>query len=170
MKTPKPTMYEMPIFKDLRGSFQELFLKKKINLNFKFSAVSFSKKNVIRGLHFQIKKPQIKLVTVLKGKIIDYCINLRKNSDDFGKVYRFVLTPGKILLIPKFYAHGMGCLEKRNIFFYHLSEYRHPQYEMGIKYDDSDLKLKWNIKKPIISKRDLNHISLKEFKKRFKGI
>ena len=64
----------------------------------------------------------------------------------------------------------MGCLEKRNIFFYHLSEYRHPQYEMGIKYNDSDLKLKWNIKKPIISKRDLNHISLKEFKKRFKGI
>ena len=51
-----------------------------------------------------------------------------------------------------------------------MSEYRHPQYEMGIKYDDSDLKLKWNIKKPIISKRDLNHISLKEFKKRFKGI
>ena len=80
MKFEKPIVFNMQIHKDYRGSFQEIFLKKKININFKFSAVSTSKKNVIRGLHFQIKKPQTKLVTVLRGKIIDYCINIRKNS------------------------------------------------------------------------------------------
>ena len=170
MKHEKPILFNMKIHKDYRGSFQEIFLKKKIYINFKFSAVSTSKKNVIRGLHFQIKKPQTKLVTVLKGKIIDYCINIKKNSRNFGKVYKFSLLPGKILLIPKYYAHGMACLGNLNIFLYHLSEYRYPKYEMGLPYNDPDLKINWNIKNPIISKRDKNNISLKKFKKKFKGI
>ena len=170
MKLKKPILFNMPIHKDYRGNFQEIFLKKKININFKFSAVSISKKNVIRGLHFQIKKPQIKLVTVIKGKIKDDCIDIKKNSKYFGKIYKFSLSPGKILHIPKHYAHGMACLGNSNIFLYHLSEYRYPKYEMGLPYNDPDLKIKWNIKNPIISERDKNHISLKEFKKKFKGV
>ena len=121
-------------------------------------------------MHFQIKKPQTKLVTVLKGKIIDYCINIKKNSKNFGKVHKFSLSPGKILLIPNFYAHGMACLGNSNTFLYHLSEYRYPEYEMGLPYDDPDLDINWNIKKPILSERDKNHISLKKFKKIFKGL
>ena len=71
------------IFFDKRGYFQELYNKKKNNINLKFTAIAYSKKGVIRGFHVQRKKMQTMLVSVIKGKITDYCIDLRKNSKKF---------------------------------------------------------------------------------------
>ena len=166
----KPTLFKTKIYPDNRGFFKELFLKKKIKFNCKFTAISSSKKNVIRGLHYQSKKKQAKILSVLKGKALDVCVNINKKSKNFGKVYKFLLKPGLILYVPRNYAHGIGFYEKENILLYHLSEYRYPQYERGIIFNDKSLKINWKIKKPITSKRDSLMPTMREtFPKKFKN-
>lgn len=153
----KPFIFKSPLYKDRRGFFTELWLQKKIIFPCKFTAISSSKKNVIRGLHYQEKKKQEKIVSVLKGKAIDICVNIDKKSKNFKKVYKFHLEPGILLYVPKNYAHGIGFFAKENILLYHLSEYRFPEYEKGIIYNDKALKINWKIKKPILSDRDKKH-------------
>jgi dTDP-4-dehydrorhamnose 3,5-epimerase len=150
----KPLLIKTSIYPDNRGFFKELFLKKKIKFNCKFTAMSSSKKNVIRGLHYQSKKKQAKILSVLRGSAIDICVDIDKKSKNFGKVYKFMLKPGLLLYVPKNFAHGIGFYSRENILLYHLSEYRYQQYERGIIYNDKKLKIKWGIKKPILSKRD----------------
>ena len=150
----KPLLIKTFIYPDNRGFFKELFLKKKIKFNCKFTAISSSKKNVIRGLHYQSKKKQAKILSILKGNAIDVCVDINKKSKNFGKVYKFKLKPGLLLYVPKNFAHGIGFFGKENILLYHLSEYRYQRYERGIIYNDKKLKIKWGIKKPILSKRD----------------
>ena len=150
----KPLLIKTSIYPDNRGFFKELYLKKKIKFNCKFTAMSSSKKNVIRGLHYQSKKKQAKILSVLKGRAIDVCVNIDKKSKNFGKVFKFVLKPGLLLYVPKNFAHGIGFFSRENILLYHLSEYRDQKYERGIIYNDKKLKIKWGIKKPILSKRD----------------
>ena len=157
----KPILIKKKIFFDKRGFFQELFLKKNYKFKSKFTAYSFSTKNVIRGLHYQVKKPQEKILGVLKGKALDICVNINKKSKNYGKVYKFILKPGLMLFVPKNYAHGIGFYEKENILLYHLSEYRYPKYERGIHPLDKKLKINWGIKNPILSKRDKIHPSFK---------
>ena len=86
------------IYADKRGNLKELFNQNKINTKFIFEFVSLSKKNVIRGLHFQIKKPQAKFISVVYGKIFDVVIDLRKKSKTFGKKFEIILDSKKILL------------------------------------------------------------------------
>ena len=150
----KPLLIKTSVYPDNRGFFKELYLKKKIKFNCKFTAMSSSKKNVIRGLHYQIKKKQAKILSVLKGSAIDICVNIDKKSKNFGKVYKFILKPGLLLYVPKNFARGIGFFSRENILLYHLSEYRYQKYERGIIYNDKKLKIKWGIKKPILSKRD----------------
>ena len=159
----KPILIKTPIFKDNRGFFMELWLKKKIKFSTKFTAMTFSKKRVIRGLHFQVKKRQSKILSILLGKAIDVCVNIDPKSKNFGKVYKFILKPGFLLYVPKNYAHGIGFFEKENILLYHLSEYRYAKYERGLAYNDKKLKINWRIKKPILSKRDKMHPSFNQF-------
>ena len=165
-----PFTFKNKIFFDNRGYFQELYLKKKINLNPKFTAIACSKRGVVRGFHFQKNKQQAMLVSVLKGKISDYCVDLRKNSNNFGKIYKNSIYPGKLLYVPKGFAHGYISLAKENIILYHLSDYRDKSSEMGIFWKDKSLNIKWKVKNPILSKKDKSHSSLKEFIRRFKGL
>jgi dTDP-4-dehydrorhamnose 3,5-epimerase len=162
----KPVLIDKKIYKDNRGYFQEVFKKNEIQINkhIKFTAMSYSVKNVIRGLHFQKKNKQLKIITVVKGKILDVCVNLRRNSKYFKKVYKFLLTPGKILIIPNYYAHGFECLSKEAYLFYHIDKYQDKKNESGILYNDKELKIKWKTRNPILSNRDKNLISLNEFK------
>ena len=155
---------------DNRGYFQEIFLNKKFNLKIKFTAVAKSKKNVIRGLHFQKKNQQTKLIHVTEGKILDVVINLKKNSKYFGKVSRFILNEGDILFVPKFYAHGYECLTKKCTIFYHLEKYRDAMNEGGISFNDKKIVNTWKTKKPILSKRDKTLITFKDFKKKHKSL
>ena len=152
---------------DKRGYFKELIRENNVNNKFPFLVMSFSKKNVIRGLHLQVKKPQDKFIGVLKGKILDVVVDLRKNSKTFGHHYKIILSEKKarFLLVPKGFAHGFLGLEKENIVLYSCSNYRHSIYERSIKWNDKDLNIKWGIKKPIISKRDARASSFKEFTK-----
>lgn len=158
----KPILIKTNIYRDNRGFFKELWLKKKIKFNCKFTAMSYSKKNVIRGLHYQERKKQSKILSVLEGRAIDICVNINKKSKYFGKVFKFNLKPGLLLYVPKDYAHGIGFLDRKNILLYHLSEYRFQEYERGILYNDKNLRINWKIKRPILSLRDKNHPNFKE--------
>jgi len=152
---------------DYRGYFRELFLKKKTRNNLIFTIVSKSKKNVLRGLHMQSKKQQGKYVSVVKGKILDVCVDCRKKSKTFGKNYRIILSEknARSIYIPPGFIHGFLGLEKENIVVYGCTNYRDKNSEIGVLWNDADLKIKWPIKKPIISVKDKNNISFKEFQK-----
>ena len=157
-------------FLDNRGYFLELYKKKIIKKNLPFTCISFSKKNVIRGLHLQTKKTQAKYVSVLKGKILDVVVDLRKNSKTFGKVFKIILSEKnlKSLYIPEGFAHGFCGLEKENYMLYSCSNYRDKNSEIGILWNDKYLKITWPKIKAIISKKDKNNISFEDFKKKFK--
>ena len=157
------------IYKDSRGYFKEdfksVFFK---GTKFIFSCTSKSKKNVLRGLHMQTKNKQGKFVSVLKGSILDVVVDLRKNSKTFGKHYKIELTDknGKSIFIPPGFAHGFLAKEKENIVHYYNTNYRSPKHEIGILWNDPLLKIKWPIKKPILSKKDKINLTLKQFLKK----
>ena len=157
-------------FKDRRGYFKELLKEKNLKKRFPFLVMSFSKKNVIRGLHLQTKKSQGKFIIVIKGSIFDVVVDLRKNSKTYGRYLSTVISEknSKSIYVPPGFAHGFCALSKENYVIYSCTQYRQAKYEIGIKYNDEDLKIKWPIKKPILSKKDRDNISLKEFKKKFK--
>lgn len=159
-------IFKLNFFKDNRGNFLEIYKKKKIKeKNFIFDCVSISKKNVIRGMHMQVKNPQAKFLTVLKGKIFDVAVDLRKNSKTFGKYFSIYLSNKSYssIYIPKGFAHGFCALAKENIIYYKNSNYRDKENEIGIIWNDSDIKICWPIKKPILSLKDKKNISFREY-------
>lgn len=159
------------VFFDNRGFFREIF-KKNLLKKYKpiFWCLSKSKKNVLRGIHIQTKNSQEKFVTVLKGKIIDVVVDLRKNSKTFGKHYKIILSSKKSnsILIPAGFAHGFLALENENLVLYSNNNYRSEKNEIGLMWNDKDLNIKWPKKKLIISKKDKYNLTLKEYIKRFK--
>ena len=144
------------MFFDNRGFFKEVFKNNLIKKNFKFDVMSSSKKNVIRGLHIQTKKPQAKVITVVFGKIMDVAVDLRKNSKTFGKYYSLIISDKSeySFYIPEGFAHGFLCLSNKCIVHYKCSEYRHKESETTLDWRDQEVKIKWPIKKPILSKKD----------------
>ena len=144
------------MFYDSRGFFKEVFRNNLIKKNFKFDVMSSSKKNVIRGLHIQTKKPQAKVITVVSGKIMDVAVDLRKNSKTFGKYYSLIISEKSeySFYIPEGFAHGFLCLSDKCIIHYKCSEYRHKESETTLNWNDQEVKIKWPIKKPILSKKD----------------
>ena len=148
-------------FNDKRGYSRELIKEKIIKKKFVFTFVSKSKKNVLRGLHTQTKNQQGKLISVLKGKILDVVVDCRKKSETFGKHFKIILSQknSKSLYIPPGFIHGFLALDKENIVIYNLTNYQNKKSEIGIRWNDKDLKIKWPIKKPIVSRKDKNAIS-----------
>ena len=129
--------------------------------------MSYSKKNVIRGLHIQSKNSQGKFVTVIKGKIFDVALDLRKNSKTFGKVFKCILSEANSnsLYIPEGFAHGFQCLEKENYIIYSCTKYREKNNEVTIDVNDRNLKINWPLKKKILSQKDKDGISFSSYKK-----
>ena len=170
MKHLYPKVIDTKVNIDNRGYLIETFKKKKINTDFKYSILVSSKKNVFRGLHFQKKKQQEKLLIVLKGSIIDYCVDLRKKSKTFSKTYKFYLKKNSILYIPKGFAHGYLCLKNDNKLIYLLSNYWFEKYEKVLDFNDKKINLGIKNKKIITSKRDQKGISLEKFRKEIKSL
>ena len=159
------------IFKDNRGFFKEDF--KKIffkNQRFVFGCTSSSKKNVLRGLHLQTKNSQEKFVSVIKSKILDVVIDLRKKSQTFGKNFQIILSEknAKSILIPSGCAHGFLGLDNENIVVYSNNNYRSKKSEIGLLWNDPKLKIKWPRKKLIISKKDKNNLKFIDFCRKYK--
>ena len=158
---------------DSRGNLRETFRKKIIKWNeLVFDYVTTSKKNVLRGFHFQSKFQQAKYVSVIKGKILDYVIDLRKGSKTFGKTYKIELSEKncKSLYIPEGFGHAYYSYSNLNIIYYKLSNYYKPKFESGILWNDKILKIKWPLKKPLVSKKDRKLLSFNEFKKNYNGL
>ena len=156
-------------FKDKRGYFKELIKEKQIKKKLPFTVMSYSKKNVIRGLHIQTKKSQGKFISILKGRVYDVAVDLRKNSKTFGKYFSCMLSEknSQSIYIPPGFAHGFCGLGKENYIIYSCTQYRDANSERGIKYNDKKLNIKWPIKNPVISKNDQNAITFIEFKKKY---
>ena len=158
---------------DGRGNLRETFIKKIIKWDkLIFDYATTSKKNVLRGFHFQSKFLQAKFVSVLKGKILDCVIDLRKKSKTFGKSFKIELSDSncKSLYIPEGFAHAYYSFSKLNIIYYKLSNYYHPEYEDGILWNDKSLKPKWPTTEPIVSRKDKGLKTFVEFKKFYKNL
>ena len=150
------------IYNDNRGFLKETFRKNILKKDFPFDVMSFSKKNVLRGLHYQYKQPQAKLITVTHGKILDVAVDLRKNSKTFGKYVAIEISQNDdfSFYIPENFAHGFLCLSKTCTINYKCSNYRNSKYEKTLAWNDADLNIKWPINKPILSHKDKhnNHL------------
>jgi len=153
-------------FYDKRGYFREILrnnlLKKK---KFIFWSISKSKKNVLRGLHLQTKFKQAKFVSVIKGKIYEVVLDLRKKSRTYGKYYGTILSDknSTSLFVPTGFAHGFCALENESLVLYGMTNYRSRKNEVGILWNDDVIKIKWPVKKPIVSKKDKNNLTFKKF-------
>lgn len=159
-------MIENNPYFDNRGSFKEIlrknFLQDFINFEFcQFNQV-ISKKNVLRGLHFQ-KMPyaQSKLIFVSSGKILDVVVDIRKNSKTYKQYFSKIISEKNnyAVFIPKGFAHGYLSLEDNTIVNYLVDEYYNPKNESGIIYNDKTINIDWGInnKKIIISKKDQDY-------------
>ncbi len=162
---------EPKVFGDNRGYFMETYSEqdfKNAGLNYVFvqDNQSKSKKGVLRGLHFQTKHPQAKLVRVIKGEVFDVAVDLRNNSPTYGKWVGVLLSSEnkKQLLIPRGFAHGFLVVSDEAEFVYKCDELYHPEDDGGIIYNDLDINIKWPcIDAPILlSDKDKKHPTLKE--------
>ena len=157
---------------DKRGSLREVYNKKIIKNKFVFEYCTLSKINSLRGFHFQYKFQQAKYVSVLKGKILDCVIDLRKNSKTFGKIFKIILSDKNCLslYIPEGFAHAYYSYERENIVYYKLTNYYKPKYESGINVLDKKLKIKWPGRNSTISKKDKKLLTLKDFCLNYKSL
>lgn len=149
------------IYPDDRGWFFEFYKEstlKKLGIERKFPQenISFSKKGVIRGLHFQ-RAPyeQAKLAAVISGSVLDVVVDIRAGSSTFGQVYVCQLDAARknMLMVPEGFAHGFAALED-SIFFYKCSNVFNKPSESGIVWNDDQLKIEWPVDKPIVSDKD----------------
>ena len=162
-----PKKIKSKLFKDKRGYLRETFSNNLFNnIDFPFDVMSFSKKNVLRGLHLQINKSQAKIITVTHGKIFDVAVDLRKKSKNFGKYVSVIMSDKSdfSFYIPKGFAHGFLCLSKKCTVNYKCSNYRDPKSEKTLAWNDPNVKIKWPVKKPILSKKDRVGLNLDFFK------
>jgi dTDP-4-dehydrorhamnose 3,5-epimerase/CDP-3, 6-dideoxy-D-glycero-D-glycero-4-hexulose-5-epimerase len=161
------------IFHDIRGSFKKLLSKdafEKLSLESDFVELYYSinKINVIRGMHFQIPPmDHVKLVYVIAGKIHDVCLDLRHNSETFGKYFDCMLSgnDNKYLYIPKGIAHGFASLESNTVVHYAQTSCYSKEHDSGIRYDSFGFT--WNVHNPIISDRDKSFPNFIEFHTKF---
>lgn len=161
------------VFSDERGYFLETFnlrsfLKSTgLDVDFVQDNESQSAKNVVRGLHFQLPPfDQGKLVRVVRGKVKDVAVDLRKNSPTYGRHQSVILSEKNKhqFYIPPGFAHGFSVLEDQTIFSYKCTGYYHQESEVVLQWNDKDLNIDWEVETPVLSKKDLEgNLTLKQF-------
>ena len=154
---------EPTVFGDNRGFFMESYSKKEfeeigLTMEFVQDNHSKSKKGVLRGLHFQTKHTQGKLVRVIAGSVLDVAVDLRRDSDTFGKWYSVLLTAEnkKMFYVPEGFAHGFITLEDNTEFQYKCTDYYAPEYDSGIIWNDKDINIDWELEKYGIKEEELS--------------
>ena len=175
----KLLIIEPRIFEDSRGFFMEsynynTFKELGIDNIFVQDNISKSSKGVLRGLHFQKDEyAQAKLVYVLRGAVLDITVDLREDSETFGKYIAVELNEKnkRMLFIPRGFAHGFLTLEDDTEFIYKCDNFYNPKSEVGIIWNDTDLNIDWNLDKYnikeelIISEKDKKNITFKEYRR-----
>lgn len=163
------------VFFDERGYFFEDYNEKRfkeagITDVFVQDNQSFSKKGVIRGLHFQCPPfAQSKLVRVIKGRALDVAVDIRKGSPTYGKHHSVELSGDNFMqfYIPTGFAHGFVALEDDTIFAYKCGEFYNKASEASILFNDSDLNIDWKTDPSVISEKDMVGVRFKDFKSPF---
>jgi dTDP-4-dehydrorhamnose 3,5-epimerase len=159
---PEVMIIEPEVFEDDRGFFTEVFHRKKfydagIKGNFVQDNLSRSFQGTIRGLHYQLGRPQGKLIWVFSGKAFDVAVDIRKSSPTFGQWFGTILSGEnkRGLFIPPNFAHGFCVLSKAADVFYKCTDFYSPKHERSIRWDDPELAIDWPVSDPILSKRDI---------------
>lgn len=165
------------VFGDSRGYFMETynaedFKEAGIDCTFIQDNQSSSVKHVLRGLHFQVKHPQAKLVRVIKGEVFDVAVDIRQGSKTYGKWHGVILSAEnkKQFFVPGGFAHGFLVLSDYAEFSYKCSDFYHPEDEGGLPYNDPAIGIEWPLPDgvmPILSERDKLWKSSKAFLGRF---
>jgi len=162
------------VIEDKRGYFMEAYNAQNfekstgLNINFVQDNESYSSYGIVRGIHFQ-KPPydQAKLVRVVKGEVLDVVVDLRQDSKTFGQHFSITLTAENKtqLFIPRGFGHGFAILSPNAIFSYKVSQFHAPEFDNGIKWNDSELGIDWQIPKTnvILSTKDENLQSFKQY-------
>ncbi|CAM4457553.1 MAG: dTDP-4-dehydrorhamnose 3,5-epimerase [Legionellaceae bacterium] len=168
-KLPGVLLIEPQAFQDSRGFFfesyhYERYRQSGILLPFIQDNISRSTKNVLRGLHFQLQHTQGKLVGVTRGAVYDVAVDVRYGSPTFGQSVGYLLDDQKHcqLYIPPGFAHGFCVLSEEVDFYYKCTDIYHPPSEVGLLWNDPDLKIDWPVKDPILSEKDQRYLPLKD--------
>ncbi|MFC1837599.1 dTDP-4-dehydrorhamnose 3,5-epimerase [Thermodesulfobacteriota bacterium] len=168
---PDVILIEPDVFGDNRGFFMESWHADKfadggIDAQFAQDNHSRSSQGILRGLHYQIKQPQGKLVRVLSGEIFDVAVDLRKNSATFGQWIGMHLSDEnkKMLWVPQGFAHGFYVISEQADFFYKCTDFYAHEHERAIRWDDPDLAIEWPLidgRPPILAPKDENAADFK---------
>ena len=159
-------LFESPKYVDQRGYFFESYNEKTFRLgcNFVQDNQSSSTRNVLRGLHYQIKNPQGKLVRCIRGSVLDTIVDLRQSSETFGEWYSVKLDrPELQLWVPPGFAHGFLTLSENAQVCYKTTEYWYPEHERILLWNSLDIS--WGISHPILSERDKEGKSVEDCEK-----
>lgn len=161
-------MIEPKIFQDNRGYFYETYQAERyqnqgITAHFVQDNFSHSTKNSVRGLHYQLERPQGKLIYVVYGRVLDVVVDIRLSSPTFGKATTIELddVTQRQVYIPPGFAHGFCVLSDTAGFIYKCTDYYHPPSERGILWNDPDLNIPWPVEDAILSPKDLLYPPLK---------
>jgi dTDP-4-dehydrorhamnose 3,5-epimerase len=158
---PEVIICERKVYGDARGMFSELYRRQAyrdggVDVEFVQDNHSRSVKGVLRGLHYQLRHPQGKLVAVVSGTIFDVAVDIRRGSPNFGKWVGVELSDdnGRELFVPAGFAHGFCVLSERVDVIYRCTDYYRPEDDRGILWSDPDIGIDWPVTNPILSERD----------------
>jgi dTDP-4-dehydrorhamnose 3,5-epimerase len=162
-RIPEVLILEPKVFEDARGFFLESYNRRVfkqatgVDPDFVQDNESFSARNVLRGLHYQVHQPQGKLITAIAGEIFDVAVDLRRGSPTLGKWASATLSGGthRAIWIPPGFAHGFLVLSEQALVHYKASDYYAPEHERTVMWNDPDLAITWPLEgEPMVSDKD----------------
>lgn len=166
---PEIIIVEPDVYGDVRGRFLETYQAERYAQNsiparFVQDNLSFSKKGVVRGLHYQLGRPQGKLVWVVQGEVYDVAVDIRQGSPTFGKWVGMTLSSDSLrqIYIPEGFAHGFCVSSETAILMYKCTDYYAPNEEKGLRWDDPTLAIQWPVREPVLSEKDSRYPGLKD--------
>jgi dTDP-4-dehydrorhamnose 3,5-epimerase len=162
-------IFEPKAFGDARGFFMELWNQRRyseagLNAPFVQDNLSVSRRDILRGLHFQNPRPQGKLMSVLQGEVFDVAVDIRRRSPTFGKWHGTILSGEnkRQFFLPPGFAHGFVVLSDTAMFYYKCTDSYSPQDELAIRWDDPSIGIQWPTKEPLVSEKDARGLLLRD--------
>jgi dTDP-4-dehydrorhamnose 3,5-epimerase len=160
---------EPKVFGDARGFFLETYNERRyreagLDAAFVQDNVSFSRRGILRGLHYQSPNPQGKLLQVLQGEVFDVAVDVRRSSPTFGKWHGLILSGEnkRQFYIPPGFAHGFLVTSESALFQYKCTQLYSPKDEMAVRWDDPAIGIQWPLKDPLLSERDTKALRLQD--------